>query len=54
VFALMLVIALIVPLGTAGVYLKIGMPFATLNVPTQAQSRHGHQQGARRAARASG
>ena len=37
-FALMLVIALIVPLGTAGVYQLIGTPSAIDNVPTQAQA----------------
>lgn len=38
VFALMLVIALIVPLGTAGLYQLIGTPSAIDNVPTQAQA----------------
>ncbi|RUL66249.1 hypothetical protein EKH79_06100 [Dyella dinghuensis] len=38
VFALMLVIALVVPLGTAGVYQLIGTPSAIDNVPTQAQA----------------
>lgn len=38
VFVLMLVIALIVPLGVAGVYRLVGTPSTIDNVPTQAQA----------------